>query len=156
MIATANPEIQHLLLRLAKYDVELTYLKSKDTVIADALIQVSPLEPDTEDKDNFDVIPVHNITSEIPATESHLEAVRVVTQADPLLSQHKHQVFQGWSDARRNILESIYPFWNYWDELSVENGLIFKTHKFMIPTSQQQEFLKDLHDSHLGEEKILL
>ena len=48
-------------------------------------------------------------------------------------------------NARRSIPESIYPFWNYWDELSVEDELIFKIHKLMIPTSQLQEFLKDLH-----------
>ena len=47
-------------------------------------------------------------------------------------------------------------FWAYWDKLYIEDGLIFKTYKFMIPTSQQQKFLKDLHVGHLGEEKALL
>ena len=36
-IAAAIPQLQCLLLRLAKYDVELTYFKGKDNVIVDAL-----------------------------------------------------------------------------------------------------------------------
>ncbi len=50
----------------------------------------------------------------------------------------------------------IHPFWNYRDELSVEDGLIFKQHWLVIPQSEQPEFLKDLHIAHLGEEKMLL
>ena len=32
--------------------------------------------------------------------------------------------------------------------MTVEDGLILKTHKLMISTSQQQEFLKDLDAGH--------
>ena len=64
-IVTASPQPQCLLLRLTKHDVELTYLKVKDNAIADAQSQCSPLEPKPEDKDNFGVIPVHDIILEI-------------------------------------------------------------------------------------------
>ena len=77
-------------------------------------------------------------------------------KVNPILSQLKHQIFQGWQDARRGIPESIHPFWYYRDELSVEYRLIFKTHKLVFPASQMHEFLRDLHVSHLGEEKTLL
>ena len=40
------------------------------------------------------------------------------THADPVLSQLKNQIFQGWPDVRRSVLEIIYPFWNYGDEPS--------------------------------------
>ena len=51
---------------------------------------------------------------------------------------------------------SIHPFWNYRGKLLVEGRLIFKTHKLMIPASQKQECLRDLHVGHLGEVKTLL
>ena len=143
-IAVASHPFQCLLLRLAKYDVQLTYLKGEDNDIEDALSQVSPHEPETEGRDNFGVIQVHHITSEIPDTGSFLEAVRVSTQADQVLSQLKHQIFQGWQDARSGIPDNIYPFWNYWDELLLKISKSSKTHKLVIPTSQQ-EFLRDLH-----------
>ena len=133
--------------------MEQTYLKGKGSVIRDALSHVIPLEPGVADKDDFDTIPVHYITSEVSATESQLERVRLTMEAAPLLSQLKHQIFQGWPDSRRSIPESIHPFWTYRDELVVEEGLIFKAHKLVIPASQKHTFLKDLHVGHLGEEK---
>ena len=48
--AVASPHHQHLILRLVKEDVELSYLKGEDNAIADALHQVSPLTPKPEDK----------------------------------------------------------------------------------------------------------
>ena len=76
------------------------YLKGKNNVITDALSQISPLEPESADKDDFDAIPVHQVTFEIPTTESWLERIRVVMQAYPILSQLKYQIFQGWPDAK--------------------------------------------------------
>ena len=64
-------------------------------------------------------------------------------------------MFQEWPNVR-SVPESIHPFWNYRDELAVEDGLIFKAHKLVIPSSQKHEFLKDLHVDHLGEEETPL
>ena len=47
-------------------------------------------------------------------------------------------------------------YWNYREELTVEDGLIFKAHRLVIPTSLRAEYVKDLHAGHLGEEKTLL
>ena len=152
-IAATSPQLQWILLWLAKYNVELTYLKGKDNVIADALCCVSSWKPEAADKD--DIIPVHHITSEVSAIESQLERVRVVTHADPVLSQLKHQIFQGWPYVQRHFLESIHLFWNYRDELVVKDGLIFKAHKLVIRESQIYEFLKDLHVGYFREEKTL-
>ena len=117
------------------------YLKGKDKVIADALNKVSPLKPEPAQKTTL--MQSQFITSEVLATQSQLEKVRLTMQADPILSQLKYQVFQEWPDARRSLPESIHPFWNYKDELLVEDRLILKAHKLVIPASQKQEFLRD-------------
>ena len=79
----------------------------------------------------------------------------MVTEADPVLSQLKHQKFLGLPDLR-SVPETIHPFWDYRDELAVEYGLIFKSHKLVIPALQKHEFLNNLHVGHLGEERNLL
>ena len=114
------------------------------------------MKPEEADKDEFDAIPEHHITSKVSVMASQLERVRVATQADPGLSQLKHQIFQGWPDVRRSVLESIHPFWNQRDELAVEDGLIVKAHKLVITASQTLDFPNDLHVGHLGEEMPLL
>ena len=130
---------------LARYDMELTYLKGNYNVMTCALSWFSPLESEA----------VHHIIPEIPDLGFRLKAAWVASQADPVLSQLKSQIFQGWPEVRRGIKESLYPFWIYQDELSVKDGLMFKTHKLAIPTSQQQEFLKHVCSGYLGEKTLL-
>ena len=134
-IAVANSWIQCLLLRPAKYNIKLTYLKGKDNVIADAFSQFSPLEPEDEDRDNCNAIPVHHIRN--PCYTTLMWNCKFGNKDWPRTNLTQTLGFQGWPDARRSITESIYPFWNYWDEMSIEDGLIFKTPKLVIPTSQQ-------------------
>ena len=44
-IMSASPRLQRLLLKRAKYDVEIRYIQGKTNVIADALSRVSYMEP---------------------------------------------------------------------------------------------------------------
>ena len=50
----------------------------------------------------------HNIRS--PTIGSQLEAVGVATQVSLVHSQLRHQIFQGWWDAKSSISDSIYPY----------------------------------------------
>ena len=108
--AAAIPQLQCLPLRLAKYE-EQTYVYDRNNVIAEALSQVSPLKPESEDRDNFGTLQAHHITSEITPTGSWLEAATVATQVGQVPSQLKHQIFQGWPDTAKGIPETINPFW---------------------------------------------
>ena len=66
-IATASPRLQHLLLRLAQYDLDTVYLKVKKNVIADALSSISPKRGEEHNSQELEVIPIHYITSTVPA-----------------------------------------------------------------------------------------
>ena len=44
-VATASPILQQLLLRLARYEIQVEYICGKDNSIADALSRVDPLSP---------------------------------------------------------------------------------------------------------------
>ena len=57
---------------------------------------------------------------------------------------------------RQQLPERLQHYWNYCEELVVEDDLIFKKHRIAIPTSLRAEYLEDLHTGHLGEEKTLL
>ena len=72
-IATASPRLQRLLLRLARYEIQLEYVRGKDNSIADALSRVDPLSPEPQDAKQMDTILVHQITNAIPATDNRLE-----------------------------------------------------------------------------------
>jgi hypothetical protein len=42
------------------------------------------------------------------------------------------------------------PYWSFRDEISCVDGLLFKSHKLIIPKSMQQQMLKKIHESHMG------
>lgn len=124
-IATTSPRLQRLLLRLARYEIQLEFISGKDNAVADTM---------------------HN----------HLDRTRNVTIADPALCQLQHYIFHGWPLQKRQLPEQVQHYWNYCEDLAVEDGLIFKAHWLVITNSQRAEYLKDLHAGHLREEKNLL
>ena len=138
-IPTTSPRLQRLLMRLARYEIQLEFISGKDNTVADALSQVDPLSPRPKD-----------------ATGNHLDRTRIATTADPALCQLRHYIFHGWPLQKRQLPEQVQHYWNYCEELAVEDGLIFKAHRLEITNSQRAEYLKDLHAGHLREEKNLL
>jgi len=59
----------------------------------------------------------------------------------------------GWPETKQNVPANCLPYWNYCDELSVCNDIIFKSKKVVIPNTNQREMLCTIHSSHLGVEK---
>ena len=154
-IATASSRPERPLLRLARYKIQVEYICGKDNSIADVLSRVEPLSPKPMDSKQMDVIPVHHITSTVPAIYNRLDRTRVATTADPALNQLRHYIFHGWPLQRQQLPEKFQHYWNYREELQLKMAWYFKAHRLVIPTSLRAEYLKDLHASHLREEKTL-
>ena len=62
----------------------------------------------------------------------------------------KKTIVQGWPETRSTREPSVLEFWNHRDELSFEEGLIFRGQKIVIPKSLRAEMLKQVHTGHLG------
>ena len=50
----------------------------------------------------------------------------------------------------------IQPFWTFREELTIEDGLILKGTRIVIPSKKQNAMLKLIHDGHLGLTKCKL
>ena len=62
----------------------------------------------------------------------------------------------GWPVDRRMLLQEIHTFWNYREDLSMENGLVTKGARLMIPSTLRSKVLEQIHEGHLGIEKCML
>ena len=71
-ISSTSPRLQRLLLKMAKYDVELRYTPGRTNVVADAMSRVSHMEPASQGH-KLPVIEVGTITSTPPATAAKLD-----------------------------------------------------------------------------------
>ena len=147
--------LQRLLLRLSKYDVEIEYLQGKENVIADALLRVNPLPPRQQDY-KLKTIPVHTISKTVPATATRLQEFRHSTQNDSTLTKLKHAVHIGWPESAKDCDPQLKDYWTYCEEISLEDGILFKGHRLTVPKPERQSILKILHMGHYEIHKMTL
>ena len=57
---------------------------------------------------------------------------------------------QGWPKYAKNVNTLIRPYFNVRDELAIDNGIIMRGERPVIPAKLQKEYIKLLHAGHLG------
>ena len=57
---------------------------------------------------------------------------------------------QGWPKSIKQVLPELQPFWTFREELTVEDGLILKGTRIVIPNKQCKVILNLLQEGHLG------
>jgi len=53
-----------------------------------------------------------------------------------------------WPDQREAVPVELRCYWGFKDELTLQDGLIFKGNKVMIPREMRQLMLTKIHTSH--------
>jgi len=120
-------------------------------LVADALSRLSPEEetpiPDLN-------VQIHDVCPQF--SSECLQWIRAETAKDPELSALKEVVYNGWPTSIRELPSLLRPYWTFREELSIEDSLIFKGHRIVVPQALQGEILSKLHASHQGIEKTKL
>ena len=62
----------------------------------------------------------------------------------------KKTILSGWPNSQEKIAACLKEYWLFREELTVQNGIIFKGHQIVIPKAMRPELLKRIHSSHLG------
>ena len=76
------------------------------------------------------------------------------TLKDPELAALKEVVFNGWPNTIKELPSVLRPYWNYRKQLSIEDSLIMKRQRIIIPQVLQGYILAKLYASHQGAEKL--
>ena len=153
-LAAAPPRLQRMLLQLQKYDIKIVHVPGKKIPVADTLSRQVIIEDDSGCEEFKDIeAQVHCITTSLPINDSKMEEVRQATADDQQLRRLKQVILDGWPANRQNCDKHLLEFWNFRDELTEIDGIIFKGTKIFIPQALRQMMLDKLHVDHLGEEK---
>ena len=137
--------LQKMIMTTQKYSLNVTYQPGKELVLADTLSRAYLPECEESIEEEFDI----NILQTLPISNTKLHQLKKETKKDPHLQKLASVIATGWPETKQEVPEKCLPYWNYRDELSVCNDIIFKGEKVIIPNSMQQEMLRNIHSSHL-------
>ena len=141
---SAPTRLQKMMLQLQRYNINIVYKRGKELYIADTLSRA--YLPETEDtkEDGYDVVEI------LPVSETRADRLRQITAQDPKCQEILQYILQGWPESGKQVSQHIKPFYAFRDELTLQDGLIMKGQRIVIPHSLQKEYLEVLHQGHPG------
>ena len=152
-LANAPPRLAHILLRTQKYNFTVKYHPAAEVPIADALSRVSPSSQDTLSDVDIDV---HQLDTLLCASPTCLQEIRHATAQDTTLNALTDMVSRGWPYQQKDCPDHLAPFWNYRNEIGIQDGLLLKGDRIIVPSCMQPQVLHQLHVAHQGIEKTKL
>ena len=64
-------------------------------------------------------------------------------------------VLKGWLSEKEQVDELAKEYWNFRGELSVEDGMLFKSDRIVVPRPLRPEVLDEIHGTNMEESKSL-
>lgn len=139
-------------MRMMRFSYTISHVPGKSLCTADALSRAPLTRPlnHEEKKLEADVKAfVDSIVKYLPATESRLEELRSQQQQDEVTRQLMTYCTEGWPD-RFHLPGPLKPYWPEKDDLNIQQGLLMKGNRIVIPVSMRLDVLDKIHEAHQG------
>lgn len=159
-LLSAPKRLQSMLLTLQNYNLGVTYKPGPEMFISDTLSRATAdcsgrgrvndrhdiclMQQEQEDLQYINQAEYLNVS------DQRLEQIRRHTDTDDCLQSLKSMVLVGWPEAKEATPHCIREYWPFRDEISGQNGILFRGQKVMIPKSMRPEMLARIHSSHIG------
>ena len=143
--------VQRFRLRMMRFYFTISHVPGKQLAIADMLSR-SPIElPDTDDyKLELETQAfVNNVIETLPASEQQLQRIKDSQQRDWVCKQVIQFCQMEWPN-KALLPQDIQPYYSVAAEISIENGLLMRGCRIIIPSKLQPEMLNKIHEGHLG------
>ncbi len=69
---------------------------------------------------------------------------------DPVLQELRKTILYGWPDTKAGVSEVVRVYYDFRDELTVQNELVFKGSVIVIPAALRREMMEVCHATHVG------
>ncbi|UYV75303.1 K02A2.6-like [Cordylochernes scorpioides] len=157
-ILKAPQRLQRMLLRLQRYNLELEHVQGSQMHLADIFSRACIKDVRNENL-KYDVYPIDIIYKEI-ATVNVMETlsvcsdtvlrIREETSSDPILCEVKKLILNGWPPNKNQTSMLTREYWNFREELTVQDGIILKNDRIVIPNKLRKEMIIKTHQGHIG------
>ena len=82
---------------------------------------------------------------------STVDILKQGASSDPDYMELSTVIKSGWPDEKKNLSETVINYFNFREELSIQDGLIFKGDRLLVPECVTQEIIAKVHNcSHQG------
>ena len=138
-------------LRMMCFDFTMSHVPWKSLLVADALSRVP--STDAVDSDNLLQLEtaayVNSVIQNLPASTHQLERIKQHQQEDEVCQQVANYCQSGWP-SKQVMSGAVRLYHPVATELSVENGLLMRGSRIVIPAALRLEMLDKLHTGHQG------
>ncbi|XP_018497479.1 uncharacterized protein LOC100909341, partial [Galendromus occidentalis] len=139
--------LQQMRLSLQRYDIKVTYRPGRELHIADFLSR-NPLEEALVYKPRLSTI------RHIAIADQRLQEYQKETNQDEETATLKKLHEMGWPSDKMHLPEGARLYWPYRDEIHVEEGIVMRSNRIIVPKAKRSEVLQQLHQGHCGEVKM--
>lgn len=148
-LLSAPKRLQRMMMRIQKYDVDVVYLPGKDMVLADTLSRAYLPECSSHGSVEAEIETI-NMIQHVPIAADTLSSIRSATKEDATLQILIETMQKGWPKDKAMTAKEIRAYFSFQDELSHQDGVVFRGERVVIPDALRRDITCRLHASHLG------
>ncbi|XP_053692358.1 uncharacterized protein K02A2.6-like [Sabethes cyaneus] len=161
-LLSAPRRLQHMLLNLQRYNLEIKFVTGKDNVVADTLSR-APFD-DKELKKDFKKLNIYKVFHDVEdiqlsrflnVSDSCLAEIKKETEQDYTLQMVAEFVRRGWPKSMVHLPDATKIYFNCRSELSTQDGIVFRDDRIVVPYKIRRKLIEKCHTSHNGTEATL-
>ena len=149
------PRVQRLRMRLMRFDIKrMVHVPGKQMYTSDTLSRLQRKQPDSKPEDSL--IPdqemsafVCSIVDALSVSDITLKQIIEAQEEDEVCKQIRQYCLEGWPDKHR-IPSSSKPYWSERGEITINQRVILKSMRILIPSAIRLEVLDKIHQGHQG------
>ena len=143
--------VQRFRLRMMRFHFTISHVPGKELTIADALSR-APVSTFSEADERLqkEATAFVNLTMQyFPATEQRLQELRECQEQDTVCQKLVELCRSGWPE-KSALPPDVKPYSPVSAQLSIENGLLLRGGRIVVPPPLRKTLLNKLHDGHQG------
>ncbi|UYV60122.1 K02A2.6-like, partial [Cordylochernes scorpioides] len=154
-LSSLTPRLQRFRMRMMRFGFEIVHIPGKELLDADALSRQPLLTTEGGENERQTSAHINAVLSSITDKDEMLTKIFEAQQEDTTLKAVVNYLEQGWPD-KKKMSPALLSYWHVKDELGVQNRLLMRGCRLVIPARMKLEILDKLHAGHFGITKTRL
>jgi hypothetical protein len=141
--------VQRFRMRMMRFQFTISHVPWKELTIADALSRAPVCTPREGDEllQLETTAYVDFVVCHLPVTEQRITEIRECQEADEVFQQIVEYCRSGWPE-KSSLPPELKPYYPVAAELTVQDGLILRGGRMVIPPPRRKDVLRKIHTGH--------